>query len=465
MSKRDQTTGIPKKTEKKAVVEPTQPVNKGLTQRLGLITTDGKSRVERENQESRLVIIGTAITLALVVLVLVGAFLINGLIRPNESVARYADQNISASSFQQRARIERAYLITRLNNVLNDYVELTGSDVNEVGNVILSQEPFATWWNELNIPDQLGIRVLEDMLNERIIRTEAEARGITVSEEDIDTKINELLGYDPDQIAAIGTEPTATPEPTASPTPFVTPTPSPTAEATATPTVEPTVEGAPTATATLEITAQPTLEEQPTLSATEVQGRFETNRENFLNTIKRLAGVGDAEVRAYFGYLALRDKVAEGLDETGGQAIYADARHILVNTEEEAQDILAALQAGESFAELARAKSVDTGSGAQGGELGEQNILNYVDPFANAIRDAEVGEIVGPVQSDFGYHIIQVRTKEQREIQASEEGASRERTLSAWLSEQRETQADQIEIYNNWIDFNPESPRFIYEPR
>lgn len=465
MSKRDQTTGLPKKTDKQPVVETQQPEHKGLRQQLGLITVHGHSRAEREHQETRLVIIATIATVALVVLVLIGAFVINGLIRPNEAVAQYNGENISAAQFQQRARIERAFLITRLNDTLNDYVDLTGGDVNEIANTILSQEPFATWWNELNVPDQLGIRILEDLVNERIIRAEANTRGLTVTDADIDAKINEIIGYDPEAIAAIGAEPTQTPEPSATPTPFVTPTPSPTPEPTATPTAEPTVEGAATATPTLEVTAQATATESPTLSATEVQGRFENERTEFLNDIKRLAGVGDAELRTYFTYLALRDKLAESLDTAGGKTIYADTRHILVATEEEAQDILAALEAGESFAELARAKSIDTGSGAQGGELGETNILNYVEPFANAIRDAEVGAIVGPVESEFGFHIIQVRSKEEREPEQAELGLNRERILSAWVEEQREAQADKFTTFNNWVDFNPETPRFVYEPR
>jgi len=465
MSKRDQTTGLPKQTDKKQVVETQQPENKGLRQQLGLITVQGHSRAENDANVSRLVIIGTVVTVAVVLVILLLAFVVNGLIRPNEAVAQYNGQNISAAQFQQRARIERAFLITRLNDTLNDFVEVTGSDVNEVANTVLGQEPFATWWNELNVADQLGIRVLEDMINEQIIRAEAETRGLTVADEDIDAKINELIGYDPEAVAAIGSEPTPTPEPSATPTPFVTPTPSPTPEPTATPTVEPTVEGAATATPTLEVTAQPTATESPTQSATEVQGRFENERTAFLDDIKILAGVGDAEVRAYFSYLALRDKLAESLDTSGGKAIYADARHILVATEEEAQDIIAALNNGESFAELARAKSIDTGSGAQGGELGEANILNYVEPFANAIRDAEVGEIVGPVESEFGFHIIQVRSKEEREPQESEIGIAREQILKAWIEEQRTAQADNFTTFSNWFDFVPETPLFVYEPR
>ena len=84
------------------------------------------------------------------------------------------------------------------------------------------------------------------------------------------------------------------------------------------------------------------------------------------------------------------------------------ARHILVETEAEADEIFNALEGGGDFAALATENSLDPGSGAAGGELGCADPGNYVPEFATAIGEAEVGQVVAPVQTDFGWHIIEV---------------------------------------------------------
>jgi parvulin-like peptidyl-prolyl isomerase len=137
---------------------------------------------------------------------------------------------------------------------------------------------------------------------------------------------------------------------------------------------------------------------------------------------------------------------------------FVNARHILVATEEEALDVLAALQAGESFAELARAVSSDTGSGANGGELGWAAVVSYVKPFADAVREAPIAEIVGPIQTEFGYHIIQVRAREDRQLTDSQYDTAKRNAFQTWLEDLRASKNDQIEIFSIWSDFVPDDP-------
>jgi parvulin-like peptidyl-prolyl isomerase len=82
------------------------------------------------------------------------------------------------------------------------------------------------------------------------------------------------------------------------------------------------------------------------------------------------------------------------------------ASHILVETEEEAREILEALSSGADFAALARERSLDTGSGQSGGALGWFGRGQMVQPFEEAAFALEVGGISDVVQTDFGYHII-----------------------------------------------------------
>jgi peptidyl-prolyl cis-trans isomerase D len=76
---------------------------------------------------------------------------------------------------------------------------------------------------------------------------------------------------------------------------------------------------------------------------------------------------------------------------------------------EKATDLAAKARAKpDSFAELAKANSQDPGSAAQGGDLGSFSRGAMVKPFEDAVFSAKVGDIVGPVQTDFGYHVIKV---------------------------------------------------------
>lgn len=84
------------------------------------------------------------------------------------------------------------------------------------------------------------------------------------------------------------------------------------------------------------------------------------------------------------------------------------SKHILVATEQEALDVLDRLDAGEDFGALATELSLDTGSGAAGGDLGCYVEGTLVPEFEAAGYAAEDGEIVGPVQSQFGFHVIEV---------------------------------------------------------
>ena len=110
--------------------------------------------------------------------------------------------------------------------------------------------------------------------------------------------------------------------------------------------------------------------------------------------------VTDEEIQAYF-------------DENfaGSGATELNARHILVEDEKAAKEVIAKLDAGEDFAKLAGEFSTDTGSAAQGGDLGWFSEGMMVPEFQDAAAALEKDEISAPVKSEFGYHIIQLLDK------------------------------------------------------
>ena len=98
-----------------------------------------------------------------------------------------------------------------------------------------------------------------------------------------------------------------------------------------------------------------------------------------------------------------------------------NARHILVETEAEAKDIIAQLGKKTKFEKLA-AKSKDAGSAAQGGSLGWAIPGNFVPEFANALLNLKKGEYTKqPVQSQFGWHVIKLEDMRDLKVPQFEE--------------------------------------------
>lgn len=97
------------------------------------------------------------------------------------------------------------------------------------------------------------------------------------------------------------------------------------------------------------------------------------------------------------------------------------ARHILVEKQEEAKDIIAKLKKGEKFAKLA-AKSKDPGSKGNGGDLGWNSPATFVKPFSDALVKLQKGKFTTePVQTQFGWHVIELEDVRETKAPAFEE--------------------------------------------
>lgn len=115
--------------------------------------------------------------------------------------------------------------------------------------------------------------------------------------------------------------------------------------------------------------------------------------------------VDEADLRAFF------DEQRETRFET------RTTRHILVDSQDEADDVVAQLEDGADFAELAGELSTDPGSGEQGGDLGANPRGVFVPEFEDAVWEAELNEVIGPVESDFGFHVIEVTDEDAPEFE------------------------------------------------
>ena len=102
------------------------------------------------------------------------------------------------------------------------------------------------------------------------------------------------------------------------------------------------------------------------------------------------------------------------------------ARHILINADQDPEaartsllDIRRRIEGGEDFADVATQMSDDPGSGSNGGDLGWFGPGRMVDAFEEAAFGAEVGELVGPIETDFGFHLIEVTHRAPVDVQLS----------------------------------------------
>ncbi|MFE3648924.1 peptidylprolyl isomerase [Streptomyces sp. NPDC057579] len=89
----------------------------------------------------------------------------------------------------------------------------------------------------------------------------------------------------------------------------------------------------------------------------------------------------------------------------------ATARHILVDSEAKASDLKAQIEAGADFAGLAKQYSTCP-SGQQGGDLGSFGPGQMVKEFDTVVFSAPVGTIQGPVKTQFGFHLLEVTSRE-----------------------------------------------------
>ena len=92
------------------------------------------------------------------------------------------------------------------------------------------------------------------------------------------------------------------------------------------------------------------------------------------------------------------------------------AKHILVASEDKCNKILASITSGEKAFEVAAQESSTCPSGQKGGDLGEFGKGQMVKEFEEAAFAAEIGQVVGPVKTQFGYHLIKVEKKNEASV-------------------------------------------------
>lgn len=359
------------------------------------LTRKQLSRHRREERLRQVARLGAAAVILLVAGLVAWGVYQERVIIPQQPIAVVNGVAIPTRQYQERVIFQRAQLNNFIDR-LNDQLSAIRSDPNQAvfAELLLEQRRQAEQRLE-----QLPSAALEQIIEEELLRQEAQARGITVSEEEIQQAIEEQFGLAP------------------------TPTPGLTATSESTPT-------APLAEATLTPT--------PAIS---LEASFRAQYQRVLESLRQL-GLSEAFYRGLFAQQLLRDKlrqaVAAQVPEVEPQLKLS---HILLKTREEAEAALARLSAsggGEDFALLAQELSQDPGTSSQGGDLGWAPRGTYDPAFEEAAWALAPREISAIVETGFGFHIIQVLERDEaRLLDPALMEQRREEAFLRWLEEHK----------------------------
>jgi len=480
MAKRRQTSRLPKrKSRSEEAADAEEAADQSVAERFGFgkPISEYRTRAEREQVIQRRVTVAVVATLVFVVAILGIAFLVDQVLNPAREVATIDGQEISAGDFEDRVRFERLVIIERVNTAADELIQAQGLSESDAANQALSTnqvllDQFEVFRNN----DQMGLRVVNTMIEDQLILDYAEENSIEVTQEMIDDQIQQLLGFDAEENAILldpesTLEPT--PENTPTPTPFVSPTPSPVPTSTPEGEVGPTPTPSPIPTVSSARTREPELDRQV----------FENNLDRFYDRANSVANFSRSDVDEWFRVQAIREAVRNSVVEEQTTETWVDARRIVVATEEEALEILSALQTGESFSELARALSQDTRSASRGGEMGSfppngvtitpdflEAQLGVERDYLEALAEGEVGELIGPVNAlitdpqgatNPGYQIIQIREREERDLEDEQVEQLRDEAFEEWLEDLRDQNSEIIDITDVWPDVVPDGPNYL----
>jgi parvulin-like peptidyl-prolyl isomerase len=404
------------------------------------------ARAERDRRIRISLLAGTGVILLAVFGLLGYGWYDSHVIQPRQPVAEVNGEIITGGAFHSRVLFAQRDLLAQYQNY-QQLLSFLGSDPQSLQSIQTQLDRLQT---QLADPQVLGQSLLDQMVAEVLIQQEAENRGIEVSQADIDRALEESAGFYAEGTPTPQPVPTATAgEPTREPSPSATSEPAavaPTATSQAE-VVQPEVG--------LEETVDPNATPLPTATVY-TREVYQANYDAYITSL-RAAGIDEGTVQAVWRAQLYRERLRETFaDQVPKEQEQVWARHILVADQAQAQELLGRIQAGESWEALAAEFSEDSSNKDQGGDLGWFGRGIMVEPFEQAAFAGAVGEVVGPVETDFGWHLIEILGHEVRPLDPDRYDSELSRVFNEWLDQARE-QADVV-IHDTWMERLPPAP-------
>ncbi len=355
------------------------------------VTRKQLSRRAREEKQQKALYISAAIFAVIILLVLAIGLYQEFVSKPARPIAEVAGVPIRTDKYEKMLAYYRMNLQSTMSQLQVQLQRLGSSASGQDAIAQYYQQQLQYLQSQLDGAPQ---RILEDMIDDELIRQEAERVGLSVSDEELQLEIETQFGYD------------RNPPP---------PTPTP-------------------VTATLPITVTPT----PTI-APMTEADFQQRYAETLKTLRENVKFSEQDLRGLFLASLLRQKLEEYLGEQLPESeLQVRARHILLTTREEAEAALARLKAGEDFGKVAKELSTDKSTSESGGDLGWFPI-GMMDPeFEKVAFNTPPGQISEIVQSSYGFHIIKVEEKdENRALDPAILEQRKQDALESWLAGKR----------------------------
>ncbi len=387
------------------------------------------ARAERERIQSRW-LLGVIIAIAVVAIGILGyGWIDSAYIQPKQTVVTVNEDAISQGEFQGRVRIHQRELLGQLNSY-TQMEQLFATDPQTLTTIQELQNQIRT---QLAYPELIGQEVIYEMTRETLIRQEAEKMGIHVLPEEIERQLQHSFGFYPE-----GT-----------PTPFPTPTPDATQVAEIAAAPESTIEPSPTS----------TLPQTPIPTATPyVLEAYEVDYAQFLESLSDF-GISEADFYAYIEAQLLEEKVREQFEpEIERVAEQVLIQHILVFDEEIAQEALEQLESGDAWDDIALEYSEDQSSRESSGDLGWNtldDLVRILGQMGFIAFSAPVNEVVGPIESQYGWHLLRVVDRQDREISDTAYQEAVDSAFEDWIDDL--TTDAEIIVVDDWQDHLPPS--------
>jgi len=355
----------------------------------------------------KLLLWGVAIVGVVVVGVLVYGFVVEKIVKARQPVAVVSGVPITTSEFQARVRFMRLQMQTELQYLLYQQQALDPTDADTQfyleyiqGNIRDLQAQLAPE-NALVIGEQ----VLNQLIQEELIRQEAERRGIVVTPEELQREIELSFGFDRNP-----------------------PTPAPTATSPLTPTNDTTSTPAPTP-----LPTQTPMTEQD----------FLQRQADYLQELKRL-GISEQQYQSWVEASLLFEKLREQMvAEVPATAEQVKVRYLSVDSEEQANELAARLDGGEDFQTLADELEEDEEGSGYSTELDwlPRDMLErrLEEELVDLAFSLEVGEHSQPVEIQDGtrFIILEVMGREERELDSFTRQQLGEDAFQKWLDAQQ----------------------------
>ena len=373
------------------------------------LTRKQASRIEREQRIERIVVWSVIGVAVVVIGVLAYGFIVEKVVKSRQAVATVSDTAITTAEFQARVRFTRMQMVSELNYMYQQQQTLDPTDTEVQFLLEYLQNNIVDLQSQLAPENALiiGEQSLEQLIQEQLVRQEAEARSISVSSQDVDVAVEQFFGYDSSPVL-----------PTLSPSTTLPLTPSDV------------------------VVSEPTVTPPPTPTPM-TEAEFKQRYDNFLKGLRNL-DIAEQQYRSWVESSLLLEKLREQLTaEAPAAADQVLLRYITIDDGERAAEAAARLNTGDDFQALLDELRTDEEISAYGSELDWLPKESLESRFEAAVSELAfslaVGERSQPIPSEDGqrFTIIEVLGHEERELNEYLRQQYADEAFQEWLDSQQ----------------------------